>query len=173
MPNRLFLIMKYSFAALLVCASAFAAEFNEPGTFLDPQSAGPDYADQGEYLNDWGGAQVIALGDNKFRLVLYKGGLPGAGWDGERIPGLEGKREGAQIVFAPGENGFKDSVANGVLKIVTPDGNEYQMKKTERTSPAMGAKPPPKAIVLFDGSNTDAWIDPHVDAKRKLIAAGT
>jgi hypothetical protein len=165
--------MKHYLATLLVCASALAADFNQPGTFLDPQSAGPDYADQGEYLNDWGGAQVIALGDNKFRLVIYKGGLPGAGWDGESNPGLEGKREGDQIAFAPSENGFKHFLAKGVLKTVTSDGTEYRMEKTERKSPAMGAKPPLKAIVLFDGSNTDAWVNAHVDEKRKLVAAGT
>lgn len=150
-----------------------AADFNEPGTFLDPQSAGPDYADQGEYVNDWGGAQVIALGDNKFRLVIYQGGLPGAGWNGERRPEMEGKRDGDQIVFATTENGMKHTLSKGVLKTITPDGNEYRMEKTERKSPTMGAKPPAKAIVLFDGSNTDAWVDAHVDAKRKLIAAGT
>jgi len=166
--------MKHYLAALLLSACALmAADFNEPGTFLDAASAGPDYADQGEYLNDWGGAQVIALGDAKFRLVIYQGGLPGAGWNGERRPEMEGKREGDQIVFAPAEGGFKHSLAKGVLKTVTSDGNEYRMEKTERKSPAMGAKPPPKAIVLFDGSNTDAWVDPHVDAKRNLIAAGT
>jgi hypothetical protein len=166
--------MKHVLALLLfVCASLTAADFNQPGTFLDPQAAGPDYADQGEYANDWGGAQVIALGQDKFRLAIYKGGLPGAGWDGERNQGVEGKREGDQIVFAPGENGFKHSVAKGALKTMTSDGNEYRMEKTERKSPTMGAKPPPKAIVLFDGSNTDAWIDPHLDQKRNLIAAGT
>ncbi|HKQ39988.1 MAG TPA: DUF1080 domain-containing protein [Verrucomicrobiae bacterium] len=168
--------MKDYLAALLLSASiaiGIAAEFNEPGTFLDPASAGPDYADQGEYLNDWGGAQVIALGDDKFRLVIYQGGLPGAGWNGERRPEMEGKREGDQIVFAPAEGGFKHSLSKGVLKTTTADGNEYRMEKTERKSPTMGSKPPPKAIVLFNGSNTDAWVDPHVDQKRNLIAAGT
>ena len=165
--------MKQIFASLLLCASAFAADFNQPGTFLDPASAGPDYADQGEYSNDWGGAQVIALGDGKFRLVIYKDGLPGAGWDGERNPGLEGKRDGDQIVFPPSENGFKHFLSKGVLRTVTPDGTEYRMEKTQRKSPTLGAKPPSKAIVLFDGSNTDAWVNAHVDEKRKLIAAGT
>jgi 3-keto-disaccharide hydrolase len=164
--------MKHYLAALFLCASAIGADFNQPGTYLDAALAGPDYADQGEYLNDWGGAQVIALGDSKFRLVIYKGGLPGAGWDGERNPGLEGKREGEQIVFAPSDNGFKHFLAKGVLKTVTTDGNEYHMNKTERTSPSMGAKPA-RGIILFDGSNTDAWVNAHVDENRKLIAAGT
>ena len=165
--------MKHYLATLLVCASAMAAEFNQTGTFLDPESAGPDYADQGEYVNDWGGAQVIALGQDKFRLVIYEGGLPGAGWNGERRPEMEGKREGDQIVFAPAEGGFKHSLAKGVMKTVTSDGMEYRMEKTQRKSPTMGAKPLPKAIVLFDGSNTDAWVNAHVDEKRKLVAAGT
>src|SRR6266581_2178534 len=52
-----------------------------PQTYLTIETASPDYADQGEYSNDWGGAQVIALGNDRFRLVIYQGGLPGAGWD--------------------------------------------------------------------------------------------
>ena len=61
--------------------SISAAEKPKAETYLDPATAGPDYADQGEYTNDWGGAQVIALGEDNFRLVIHKGGLPGAGWD--------------------------------------------------------------------------------------------
>lgn len=165
--------MKHFLAALLISLSAMAAEFNQPGTYLDAASAGPDYADQGEYLNDWGGAHVIALGHDKFRLVVYRGGLPGNGWDGEPNPPLEGKRDGGQIAFAPSANGLKHFLAKGILKTVTPDGMEYLMNKVERKSTTLGAKPPANAIVLFDGSNTDAWVNPHVDEKRKLIAAGT
>src|SRR5688572_14817834 len=161
--------MKHYLATLFICASALAADFNQPGTYLDAESAGPDYADQGEYQNDWGGAQVIALGQDKFRLVIYKGGLPGAGWDGERNPGLEGQREGDKIAFAPSENGFKHFVAKGVLKTVTSDGTEYTMNKTERKSPTAGAKPPAKGTLL----DSEAWVNPHFDKTGKLIAAGT
>jgi len=50
----------------------------------DPLKPDVDYAFQGEYAGVIAGqfdvgAQVIALGDSKFRLVLYPGGLPGAG----------------------------------------------------------------------------------------------
>ena len=166
--------MKALISLVLVCVTSLtAADLEKPGTYLTPESAGPDYADQGEYANDWGGAQVIALGDGKFRLVIYKDGLPGAGWDGERRPEMEGKRDGDRVVFAPTESGMKHFVAKGVLTTVTPGGDEYTMNKTERKSPTLGGKPPKGAVVLFNGSNTDAWVDPHLDEKRNLLAAGT
>jgi hypothetical protein len=167
MKMPLLLTVLLSFATPLIAADS------EKPTYLTPEAGGPDYADQGEYVNDWGGAQVIALGQDKFRLVIYKGGLPGAGWDGERRPEMEGKREGERIVFAPGEGGVKHHLAKGVLTTITADGNEYKMNKTERKSPTLGAKPPKGAIVLFDGSSTDAWVDPHLDKTRNLLAAGT
>src|SRR6266481_297635 len=68
-------------------------------TFLDPAQGGQDYIDQGEYKNDWGGAQIIALGEGNFRMVTYKGGLQGDGWDKEYKQETPGKRENTKIVF--------------------------------------------------------------------------
>src|SRR6266478_3913614 len=140
-------------------------------TFLDQEKAGADYADQGEYSNDWGGAQVIALGNGNFRLVIYPGGLPGAGWDQNTKTMTEGKREGGKINFAPSANGFKHSLANAVLTTLNTNGDEYTMKKIQRTSPTLGAKPPPGAVVLYHGSDASAWIGGHIDT-RGLLAAG-
>src|SRR5207249_2595037 len=143
----------------------------EAETFLDADKAGPDYAEQGEYSNDWGGAQVIALGNGNFRLVIYPGGLPGAGWDQSTKTTAEGKREGEKINFAPSANGFKHSLANGVLTTLNTNGDEYTMKKIQRTSPTLGARPPAGSVVLYDGSNADAWNGAHID-QRGLLAAG-
>ena len=146
-----------------------ADEKATPETFLDPLKAGPDYADQGEYKNDWGGAQVIALGKDEFRMVTHRGGLPGAGWDKEYRTETPGKREGSKIVFK-GENGYKAELEKGTITITTSSGGPYTMEKTERKSPTLGLKAPGGAVVLFDGSGADAWQGGHMDDRNLLMA---
>lgn len=140
-------------------------------SYLDTASAGPDYVAQGEYKNDWGGSQVIALGEGNFRMVTYQGGLPGSGWNQQNRTEINGKRDGDNIVFT-GDNGYRAVLAGGKLTITTANGGPYVMEKTERQSPTLGARPPADAIVLFDGASADAWEGGHMDA-RKLLAAGT
>ncbi|MDA1272493.1 MAG: DUF1080 domain-containing protein [Verrucomicrobia bacterium] len=142
----------------------------EPATYLDPATAGQDFVDQGEYVNDWGGAQVIALGKDEFRIVTYQGGLPGDGWNGEYRQVNSGRRQGNKIVFT-GENGYRAELAAGKIMITNDSGGPYTMEKTERRSPTLGAEPPPGAVILFDGKNVDAWEGGHLD-ERGLIAAG-
>jgi hypothetical protein len=149
-----------------------AAKKKDVPVFLTPSEGGADYQDQGEYVNDWGGAQVIALGDNQFRLVLYPGGLPGAGWDQSSRNAAEGKREGGSIQFSGYRDGWSHSLKKGVITTNSDQGDVYTMNKLVRTSPTMGVKPPTGAIILMDGSNADAWVKGHLDA-RNLLAAGT
>jgi len=140
--------------------------------FLTVESAGPDYIVQGEYANDWGGAQVIALGDDKFRVVIHKGGLPGAGWDQSPKTEVEGRRKGAVVVFTNASNGWTYSIDRGVLTTKTDQGDVYEMKKVSRTSPTLGAKPPAGADILFDGTSVDAWSNGQID-ERHFLRCGT
>jgi hypothetical protein len=173
-------IMKLQHLLVLLLPAAlasYAADSNQPAqpkpqTFLTVETAGPDYADQGEYTNSWGGAQVIALGNDQFRLVIFKGGLPGAGWDGSPRTEVEGKREASGIVFTNASNGWVNTIAHSTLTTVTDQGNTYTMQKTRRTSPTLGAKPPPGAIDLFNSSNAEEWDNGHMD-ERDLLQAGT
>ena len=143
----------------------------KPPTFLTIETAGPDYVAQGEYLNDWGGAQVIALGEDRFRLVTFKGGLPGAGWDKETRTEIEGKRAGGTIVFA-GKDEFKAELGSGKITITTANGGPYTMEKTSRTSPTMGTKAPAGSVVVFGGKGAGEWNGGRTD-DRGLLMAGT
>ncbi len=169
MKWRAFISFSLAAAVLAVGEKAYSAE-TKVETYLTPAQGGQDYADQGEYKNDWGGAQIIALGDNNFRMVTYQGGLPGAGWDKEHKTETPGKRENGKIVFT-GANGYRAELADGKITITTDNGGPYTMEKTERQSPTLGAKPPAGAIVLFDGSSADGWPAGHMD-DRHLLAAG-
>jgi len=143
----------------------------EPPIYLAAAEGGRDYVDQGEYVNDWGGAQVIALGADGFRLVTYKGGLPGAGWDKESRREVEGKRDGDSVRF-DSKDGYTADLSDGTLTIKTSAGGPYTMKKTVRTSPTLGAKPPAGATILFDGTNTDEWAGGRLK-EDGLLAAGS
>jgi hypothetical protein len=161
--------------SLMLAVSVFAADEKPKAqpkpTFTDPAKAGQDYVDQGEFKNDWGGAQIIALGNDNFRMVTYRGGLPGDGWDKEFKQEINGKRAGDKIVFTS-TNNYRAELAGGKITIQSDAGGPWTMEKVERKSPTLGAKPPAGAVVLFDGGNSDEWKGGHVD-ERHLLQAGT
>ena len=161
-------------ATLLVSLATHAADTKPEGTYLDPKEAGPGYQIQGEYTGHKLGAQVIALGNSTFRTVFHHGGLPGAGWDGKDKVEIEGKTANGKTTFAaPDGKGYSAEITDGTtLTGKTDAGASFTLKKILRESPTLGAKPPAGAIVLFDGSNADAWAGGHTD-QRNLLAAGT
>jgi len=58
-------------------------------------------------------------------------------------------------------------------KLKGPGGN-FDLKKVDRESPTIGAKPPEAAVVLFDGSNCDSFVNGHFDdLNRRLLASGS
>jgi len=117
----------------------------------------------GDYVGRWNdkedvdpefSAQVIALGRDRYRIRLQ------ARLDMRCPPtaDVEVKAEGGKLTF---EDGSLSGVCDGnTIKGERKGGRlVYELKKVERLSQTLGLKPPADAIVLFDGSNLDAWAD--------------
>lgn len=164
----------------LCCCVAQAARGPE---LIDPEEAraDPDFAVQGEYVGEGvfpdggrskAGAQAIAQGDGKFRLVVYRGGLPGAGWQrgGERFF-LDGRREGDVTRLASEKLAGK--IEGEKLTVTDPEGKPLMdLKRAQRKSPTLGEKPPAGAVVLFDGSSAEHFQDGKI-TPMKTLEAGT
>lgn len=132
-----------------------------------------DYAFQGEYLGkrsgatgigDTLGAQVVALGDGKFEVSLFSGGLPGAGWDGKPPTAGRGTLDGNRVEVKSAEKpeetlGHLEPATGTKNHIFTVSGKKRaSLNKIERKSPTLGAKPPKGAVVLFSGPpDADKW----------------
>ena len=131
-----------------------------------------DYHDQGEYVGEITldgylcpiGLQVVALGDGKFDALVFRGGLPGNGYDGSPRQKLSGARTGNQVILS--SECLVVSLQTGFAAAVkSPSGNRLgYLQPIKRVSQTMGAKPPENAIILFDGTNTDRLVDAKMTA---------
>jgi hypothetical protein len=131
----------------------------------DPKEAqkDPDFEIQGEYegtklgSEEKVGAQVIALGQGKFNIKLYRGGLSGAGWDGKSPP-VMGKASRSKDEPRAYLDRGKD-VVTGIISTGSKPGTmiftasigdeQFPLSKAHRKSKTLGAKPSEGAVVLF------------------------
>ncbi len=173
-PSLARLLTSLGCAALApLCAAEDKPKPPEPPTYTTPESAGADFTQQGEYEGRLGdakiGANVIALGNDTFRAVFHRQGLPGAGYDGSPKIEVVGQRQGDHIAFSgPWTAALKPDGLSGK----TDQGATFQLQRVVRHSPTEGAKAPDGAIVLFDGTSPDQWQNGHLD-ERKWLASGT
>jgi hypothetical protein len=149
--------------------------------YTDPAKADADFPFQGEYAGTVThdgqpvpfGVQVIALGDGKFDVVAYPGGLPGDGWTPpNKIKGT-GVREGegdAAVVKVEaldwGGNKRSGEVRDNAIVVFSDSGSEIaRLAKTFRSSATLGQQPPEGAVVIYDGTGTSTDTSKLVDGR--------
>ncbi len=160
---------------------------------IDPAEAAkePDFKIQGEYVGEgtWfdgpnvkAAAQVIAWGNGQFTVVVTKGGLPGDGWQrGEPRFTLAGKRQDGTTTLSGNdprsslENlNLSGKIAGEAMSLSSADGKlKLELKQTIRHSPTEGAKPPEGAVVLFDGTTAENFIDGEMSPDKNLMSEAT
>lgn len=134
--------------------------------YTSPEEAPADFAFQGEYVGTvlvdgtpvkYGG-QVIAMGQGTFRGAAFVGGLPGEGGSRYADQTLDGKLADGKVVFVTADQQVQATLAGDTATVKDAMGRTLgTLKKVERKSPTLGAKPPQGAVVLFDGTNADSW----------------
>jgi hypothetical protein len=138
----------------LLASTALAAP---PATSIAEADA--DFVVQGEFVGSIStdgpvGLQVVALGGGKFDAVLYRGGLPGAGWDRKGKAKFHGERQPEGIVLASELHSLHLAGSRATLT-VTGGNSLGNLSRIERKSPTLGLAPPASAKVLFDGAPHD------------------
>ena len=140
-----------------------------------------DFKIQGEYAGEVrrktsrgemtfkGGAQVRALGKGKFLLTVYRGGLPGDGWEQSGFARELDLETVDGVVTGTTDGGLKAEIKDGKCILYGRTGEkDVELKKVERKSPTLGTKPPKGAVVLFDGTSADAFKNGNMPEKGLL-----
>ena len=134
--------------ATVIHAQQPAAPKPKPKAFIDPTQTDEDFPIQGEYVGEIDGktygVQIWAQGGGKFEAVSHLGGLPGAGWDGDRstITRVVGTRAAGEKTAAfTSPDGSIKAEANGASILVNnADGLKImELNRTNRESPTLGA----------------------------------
>ncbi len=161
----------FTFLFILILLSRLSAQ-----VFLEPDQAGIDYKIQGEYsgqvthLNtskETFALQIVALGLGSFQGVIFHGGLPGAGWTGGSRLTLSGILTNDKVVLSG--QGYSLNI-NGDSAVGQNNlGEKIRLLKIFRQSPTLNANAPTGSKILFDGSNTEAWVNGKIDARHFLM----
>jgi len=159
-------------------AMALAAE-PKSAAVTDPGQADSDYALQGEYYGHLPGPdcceamiglQVVALGGGKFDAIQFADGLPGNAWNRRDKWPLKSELKDGRLWMIGDRLQFV--VRGAGADVFDREGSWIgRLQKVIRESPSLGALPPVGALVLFDGTHANHFVNGKI-ADGKLLAEG-
>jgi hypothetical protein len=148
-------------------------------------SKDPDFAIQGEYVGvseagEIYGLQIVATGredHGELLGTLFEGTCPSPKECG--LPGLGqfqntnivchfagGWLDNKEVYLGDGEGPFHISVQGAKAELFDAtqrSGRVVEMRKLDRKGQTLGAKPPAGAVVLFDGTSSESWLNGTVE----------
>lgn len=166
--------MRYALSVGWLVSLVLSVSADDPvKVATDPAKAGPDFLIQGEYVGRTTdgqalGAEVVARGDGKFLVNLLPGGLRGEGGDYKKHVVGDAITESGKVTVNGKDAKWSAAIAKEQMTGKSPDGKEFTLARVVRGSKTMSLKPPPGAIVLFDGTSADEWQNGHVEGGNLL-----
>ena len=112
--------------------------------------------------------RFVRSANNEFEAVSFLGGLPGQeGHEPEPVR-MIGRRSDNFVILSGGP--FAIIVETDSCLLLDREGNKVgRLERIQRTSPTLGAPPPPDAIVLFDGTNIDQFTNAQMTEEGLLM----
>lgn len=145
--------------AVSAANASAAAKVSEPTPPVEPESH--DTLDvTGEYattIADEPWAFQVRRNGAKFAVRLFKGGLPGDGWDRQTIYDLAASPQDGRVKLDQNPR-VAGEFAPDQLTGTSALGEPFVAQRVVRRSPTLDKTPPAGATVLFDGRNADSWM---------------
>ena len=156
------MVARRCLSAMAICLllNVTMVAFARGPEYTDPESAGEEFAIQGEYVGDLAtedgrvrlGAQVVSEGNGTFQVSFLVGGLPGDGWNRSERHAATGQLKDGAVVMK-GERGAAE-IRDGKITVNAGQASGT-LKRVVRKSSTLGQPPPDGAIVLFDGTTAE------------------
>lgn len=180
MPRRLipsYLFPIAAFASLMVVGMASAENGPRGPVHLEPPTDDPGYLLMGEFAGsvtvgegktETIGLQIRPLGKGEFEAISYAGGLPGQENHKPDATRMIGRLSGDFLVLSGGP--WAVFAEKEQCTLISRSGEKLgTLDRIVRRSPTLAAKAPEGAIVLFDGSDTDQFINGQMTEDGLLI----
>ena len=158
-PRDRFRPMACQLLALALLASCTAPPaFLLPAAIVDPAQAGIQGQLQGEYAAPGGtpAAQIVAVGDGRFRLRWWPGGFPPASSGEQKAATVEARLSDDTVIFSGSLAGAADGTS---LTVANSKGMRWTLTRQERRSPTLGLPAPADAVVLNSAVTTEGTFD--------------